>query len=337
MGDKSKIEWTEASWNPIVGCSKVSEGCRNCYAIRAANRMNGNVEAYRGLTVMKNGRSEWTGAMRFIEERLLQPLKWQRPRMIFVNSMSDLFHEDVSNDVIKKIFAVMAAAKQHKFQVLTKRPERMKEFLQSYRISQVRKYGDLSDNDGFDADSFIAWPLPNVWLGVSVEDQKTADERIPLLLQTPAAIRWISAEPLLRSIDISRFIGTRNDGIKNDVYECQSCGYIADGGFFTLSNGIDYDVVCPNCHGDEEEVGEKTIGRLHWVVTGGESGPHAQPSHPDWFRSLRHQCLAASVPFFFKQWGEHDSQQNRIGKKAAGRLLDDKTWNQYPNLEHILA
>lgn len=319
MGDKSKIEWTEASWNPIVGCSKVSEGCRNCYAIRAANRMNGSVEAYRGLTVMKNGKPEWTGAVRFIEERLLQPLKWQRPRMIFVNSMSDLFHEDVSNDAIKKIFAVMAAAKQHKFQVLTKRPERMKTFLQSYRISQVRKYGDLSDNNGFDADSFITWPLPNIWLGVSVEDQKTADERIPMLLQTPAAIRWISAEPLLGSICLDSIV----TGCGQRPLHC-ACS-------------PDCGCGCP---------------KLNWVVAGGESGPNARPSHPDWFRRLRDDCVSYNVPFFFKQWGEWQTFPNevmtdkmidrhitlwddktfarRVGKKNAGRLLDGEEWNEYP-------
>lgn len=369
MSTKTKIEWTEVSWNPIVGCTKVSEGCRNCYAIRSANRMNGNIAAYQGLTKIVNVKPEWTGAVRFIEERLLQPLKWQRPRMIFVNSMSDLFHEAVSDAQLENIFAVMCVAQKHTFQVLTKRPERMKSFLCQPHISSSIRF-KIEEGMGYKIDYFEkSWPPSNVWLGVSVEDQKTSDERIPLLLQTPAAIRWISAEPLLGSIDISRFIGTRNDGIKNDVYECQSCGHIADGAFFTLSNGIDYDVICPNCHGNEEEVGEKTVGNLHWVVTGGESGPHARPSHPDWFRSLCDQCLAASVPFFFKQWGEWGTVQQlavyknsqlatvdpstgnfylrdkahnlsmpvdtfntmlRAGRKAAGRLLDGREWNQYP-------
>lgn len=322
MGDKSKIEWTEASWNPIVGCSKVSEGCRNCYAIRAANRMNGSVEAYRGLTVMKNGKPEWTGAARFIEERLLQPLKWQRPRMIFVNSMSDLFHDGVSDAEIENIFAVMAVAQNHTFQILTKRPERMQSFLcQPNIVSSIQfkvKEGlgynviEVEKGLGYNINSFDKmWPLQNVWLGVSVEDQKTADERIPLLLQTPAAVHWISAEPLLSQINIEPYLGIKDE------------------------DGHDF----PG---------------LNWVVAGGESGPNARPSHPDWFRRLRDDCVSYNVPFFFKQWGEwrtvrrefinakiiNDAQNAqlwdddyvaiRVGKKKAARTLDGDVWNEYP-------
>lgn len=317
MGDKSNIEWTEASWNPIVGCSKVSEGCRNCYAIRAANRMNGNVEAYRGLTVMKNGRPEWTGAARFIEERLLQPLKWQRPRMIFVNSMSDLFHEAVDTHAIAKIFAVMTTAKRHTFQVLTKRPDRMQQFLQSdYTISQIQYYIDFYLENSAHLRSI--WPLKNVWLGVSVENQKTVDERIPLLLQTPAAVHWISAEPLLSQINIEPYLGI------------------------------------------EDEDGHDFPG-LNWVVAGGESGPNARPSHPDWFRRLRDDCVSYNVPFFFKQWGEWipagqsisnpmwmpkdipgfkfaDGQNTmRLTRKLDSHTLDGEKWNEYPALEHLIS
>lgn len=261
MGDKSKIEWTDASWNPIVGCSKVSEGCRNCYAIRYANRMNGRNKLYNGLTKQVNGNPEWTNIVRFSEERLLQPLKWKRPRMIFVNSMSDLFHESVSDAQIENIFAVMCVAQKHIFQVLTKRPERMKSFLLQPHIKDSIRF-KVEEGLGYKIDYFDKmWPIVNVWIGVSVEDQKTADERIPLLLQTPAAVRWISAEPLLAPVMIDTYLA----------------------------------------HTPEDDDGAPYPGKINWIVAGGESGPNARPSHPDWFRSLRDQCLAANVPFFFKQ------------------------------------
>ncbi len=336
MSTKTKIEWTEVSWNPIVGCTKVSEGCRNCYAIRSANRMNGNIAAYQGLTKIVNVKPEWTGAVRFIEERLLQPLKWQRPRMIFVNSMSDLFHEAVSDAQLENIFAVMCVAQKHTFQVLTKRPERMKSFLCQPHISSSIRF-KIEDGMGYKIDYFEkSWPPSNVWLGVSVEDQKTADERIPLLLQTPAAIRWISAEPLLDSIDLDSIV--------------TGCGQRP------LHCACSPDSGC-GC------------AKLNWVVAGGESGPNARPSHPDWFRLLRDDCVSYNVPFFFKQWGDWGTVQQlsvyknsqlatvdpstgnfylrnkahnlsmpvdtfnmmlRAGRKAAGRLLDGREWNQYP-------
>ena len=188
MGDHTGIEWTDATWNPIRGCSRVSEGCRHCYAERVAARFSGPGLPYEGLAVMRDGEPRWTGKTQMIWKHLEDPLRWRRPRRIFVNSMSDLFHEDLAPDWIGRIFAIMAAAPQHTFQILTKRPRRMHGFVA----------GPSSDPKAAN----IGWPLPNVWLGVSAENQATADERIPLLLETPAAVRFVSAEPLLGAIDL---------------------------------------------------------------------------------------------------------------------------------------
>lgn len=320
MADKSKIEWTDATWNPIRGCSVVSEGCRNCYAMQVAARFNKPGQAYEGLAYRNESGAHWTGEVRLIEEHLRDPLRWTRPRRIFVNSMSDLFHESIPDDWIDTIFTVMALSPRHVFQVLTKRPQRMLQFtgaltgdrllktafecgLLTPTVKHVEAYAGVISGE--------AWPLPNVWLGVSVEDQNTADERIPLLMETPAAVRWISAEPLLGLIDLESVP--------------------------TMEGSID------------------------WVVVGGESGPQARPTHPDWARSLRDQCVAAGVPFFFKQWGEFIAtahgigpapkggrDQNistsaglmvnvRVGKKAAGRLLDGREWNEYPAIAEVRA
>lgn len=179
MADKTGIEWTDATWNPVTGCAKVSAGCKHCYAERNWGRLQ-HLPAYAGRAFTDVA----THA-----DRLLQPLSWRRPRRIFVNSMSDLFHQDIHADFIGMVFRTMARAPQHTFQVLTKRAERMQRLLTHPKMR------------GFVGDA--PWPLPNVWIGVSVEDQATADKRIPLLLDTPAAVRWISAEPLLAPIDLA--------------------------------------------------------------------------------------------------------------------------------------
>lgn len=346
MGD-TKIEWTRnadgaagKTWTPIqarneatgkVGwfCEHVSEGCRNCYA----ERMNSNTYFGNGLDYKSAALDQ---VELFLNEKILeQPLHWRKPVNIFPCSMTDLFGRWVKDEWLDRIFQVMYDAKRHTFQCLTKRPERM--------LDYVSRSAYLSNA-----------PLENVWLGVSVEDQKTADERIPLLMETPAAVRWISAEPLLGLIDLESVP--------------------------TMEGSID------------------------WVVVGGESGPKARPMHPDWARSLRDQCVAAGVPFFFKQWGEWspfateahydadslmpgnaevwggdcggphsygapwkrspdrrdlstteiDGKKRfvevlhmpdhkwgkddrlemiylRVGKKTAGRLLDGREWNEYPN------
>lgn len=258
MGDNSVIEWTDATWNPVTGCTKVSQGCKHCYAERDWSRL-AHLPAYQGRAFTD---------VACHTERLDQPLRWKRPRRIFVNSMSDLFHEAVPDDFLDKVFAVMALSPQHTFQVLTKRPERMRDYCKT-----------LGQHNGTDRVSIAAqqisskawflwrmgdvgWCLPNVWLGVSVEDQEAADQRIPLLLQTPAAVRWVSAEPLLGPVDVQAAI-----------------------------NRMPW------------RIGGGDAG-LHWVVVGGESGPKARPMHPDWARSLRDQCAAAGVQYLFKQWGE---------------------------------
>lgn len=323
VGDRSKIEWTDASWNPIRGCSRVSEGCRNCYAERQAARQAGRRGAYEGLVQLGTRRNSiesakrgprrgpsWTGVVRLADEDTLRlPLRWRQPRRIFVNSMSDLFHEKLERRMIAAIFGIMALCGRHVFQVLTKRPERFPGFMEHLdeRICVANAFRLLGEPCPT-CDMSHEWPLPNVWLGVSVENQRTADERIPLLLQTPAAVHFVSYEPALGPVDFRR-----------------------------------------------PQFGKKTA--IDWIIAGGESGPGARPAHPDWFRSARDQCQAAGVPFFFKQWGEWlplDHAQipfpsgvhyawaenppgkaqacKRVGKKLAGRLLDGRFWNEYPGL-----
>lgn len=172
---KSRIAWTERVWNPVRGCSPVSSGCAHCYAARMATRFSGAGQPYQGLA--RDGK--WTGAVRFVPEMLGAPMRWRKPALVFVNSMSDLFHRDVTDEQIVAVFGVMANCQQHTFQVLTKRPERV--------VKLAHK---------------IKWTT-NVWLGVSVENQRVLDARVPLLLDTPAAVRWVSAEPLLGPLDFS--------------------------------------------------------------------------------------------------------------------------------------
>lgn len=346
------ISWTEETWNPIRGCSRVSEGCRHCYAERTANRFSGVGEPYEGLVRIANGHPQWTGEVRVIEEHMLDPLHWKTPRRVFVNSMSDLFHENVSDETIDCIFAVMLLAHWHTFQVLTKRPKRMLEYLISPRLDRVvgklARAGGMADRRVFRALDLrrrdrVSWdlPLPNVWLGVSVENQAAADERIPLLLQTPAAVRWISAEPLLGPIDPTILLRKASD------FDRRLAGFDHCAGFFTDalagSNGVA--MKDGTCH--EEPIGAQPS--LDWVVVGGESGHGARPMEEAWARSLRDQCVAAGVAFHFKQWGEWlpamcdgapgDYQQLnasdnpiRVGKRKAGRLLDGRTWDEFPEV-----
>lgn len=326
----TKIEWTEVTWNPIVGCSLASPGCTNCYAMRFAGTRLGHVPKYDGLTQPAKLGPVWTGKLALDKKALLAPLGWKRPRMVFVNSMGDLFHDHIPDEWIDRVFAVMALCPQHTFQVLTKRSARMRNYCQSrfeteWGSEQLwEAIEDLSDRGGeHDA------PLPNVWLGVSVEDQQRADERIPDLLATPAAVRWISAEPLLGPVNITDAMWAREDRLLEDM-----------------------------------------AATIDWVVVGGESGPGARPMHPDWARSLRDQCAAADVPFFFKQWGEwapigrehaHSMllitadgfvvpkalavmrrnhyghgliEVAKLGKKRAGRLLDGAIHDEMPRVPH---
>lgn len=321
------ILWCQETWNPVRGCSRVSSGCTRCYAERMASRFNGPGQPYEGLA--ENGR--WTGMVRLAPEALDQPLRWRKPRRIFVNSMSDLFHESLDFKDVATVFGIMAGAPRHTFQVLTKRPKRMREFF-AWLEEKGRQAGEVFPSDGVGwrilqvlrARALITgpveigtrWPLPNVWLGVSAENQPTLDERGRELLQTPAAVRFISYEPALGPLDLRPFLGP------------QAMSFTASGAA-SVRRGLD------------------------WIIVGGESGPGARPAHPDWFRAARDAAAEWSVPFFFKQWGEWAPLQGhpgamkafstttnsindgdtmvKVGKAAAGRLLDGRTHDEFPD------
>lgn len=266
MSTNSKIEWTDETWNPVRGCTKVSTGCKNCYAETFAER-------WRGIP----GHAYEQGFdLRLVPEKLDAPLHWRKPRRVFVNSMSDLFHEGVPFEFIDRVFAVMALTPHHTYQVLTKRPARMAEYMASQygggawnRIRGIDFLsGELVNSSGRCQD----WPLPNVWAGTSVENQAAADERIPHLLKCPAPVRFLSVEPLLGQINL--FCRYR-DGAKCNALK------IAD-----ISDGA------PS--GDTA---------IHWVIVGGESGPGARPCDVQLIRDIVKQCKEAGVPCFVKQLG----------------------------------
>jgi protein gp37 len=317
MAAKSNIEWTDATWGPTVGCTKVSAGCDHCYAETLVNRFAGSNSGFPNRFDVMTIRGEAT---------LTLPLKWRKPKMVFVNSLSDPFHADVPDEFIAEVWAVMSLAPRHTFQILTKRHARMRSLTSSFlfrimvNAARMRRgYPVLPDSPP----NGPSWPLRNVWLGVSVENQQWADIRIPALLDTPAAVRFLSCEPLLGPVELWLDI-TRMP------------------------------------------LGKKRSELLHWVIVGGESGPGARPMHPDWARLLRDQCTAAGVPFLFKQWGNwvpittggvrlgdvcmspdgdtytvdqdyicaHNESDGgwlrNVGKKAAGRELDGRTWDEFP-------
>lgn len=336
MSGKTKIEWTDIVWNPIRGCTRVSKGCENCYAERQAIRMSGPGGAYEGLVKSTSSGPRWTGQVLCAEEKLQEPFQWKKPRKVFVNSMSDLFHPNSYN--VDTIFAVMALTPQHTYQILTKRPERMEEFCggadtfkeidENIHIILQNRYPDGEYPPDVE-EGYQRWlknplPLPNVWLGVSIEDQATADARIPHLLETPAAVRFVSYEPALGAVDLDRLHTTVPGGFADGMERWDSA---LSGKRFNIWADDDL-----------------PYASLDWVIAGGESGPNARPAHPDWFRSLRDQCEGAGVPFFFKQWGEWKPDGNpfdgedqtqrmaRIGKKAAGRLLDGVEHNGMPEV-----
>lgn len=275
MAGNTTIEWATDSWNPVRGCSIVSPGCTNCYAMKQAHRFSGKGRAYEGLTKLTRGGPVWTGKVRTVPELLDQPLRWKKPRRIFVNSMSDLFHEDVPDEFIAALWWTMTAAHWHTFQILTKRAKRMQRW--------VAAHGGQS---GWHASCFEkltgkaapGWRLQDprssahIWLGVSVEDQARADERIPVLLQTPAAVRWISAEPLLGPVSLRWLAAWDGKALKPR-------------GHGTVTDHLD------------------GARRLDWVVVGGESGPGARPFNIQWARSIVSQCKEAGMPVFVKQLG----------------------------------
>ncbi len=304
MADNSKIEWTEATWNIITGCSVISPGCTNCYAMKLAGTRLRNHPSRQGLTIPSKSGPVWNGEVRFNKDWLTQPLHWKRPRMIFVCAHGDLFHESVPDEWLDEIFAVMCLAPQHTFQILTKRAKRMRE----YMISLESRPDDIgmtaARHVNFeDIPEYDEWPPKHLQLGVSAEDQERADERILHLAETPAAMRWVSVEPLLGEIDLTKLALQPEGQYRNGLTgECH--------GFYT-----DY----------------KNLNSIDWVVVGGESGPHARPMQPDWVRSLRDQCKAARVPFLFKQWGRYNNIGLPVGKKKAGRELDGVTHTEFPS------
>jgi len=313
MGGPTSIEWTEHRWNPIVGCSVLSPGCTNCYAMGMAARIeamnaalrpgHGEATHYAGTTRKVNGKAVWTGKLALAgDDVLLAPLKRKKPTTYFVNSMGDLFHEDCPDAWIDRVFAVMALCPHHTFQVLTKRAARMWEYLTAGRAESVGlamltivdriPYGHRQ----------LPWPLSNVWLGVSTEDQKRADERIPELLATPAAVRFISAEPLLGGLDLTNIGSATSTSARLGINA------------LTGDSGRPGRIVAPRCW-----------PKLDWVIVGGESGPDARPMHPDWARALRDQCAAAGVSFFFKQWGAWAPQHPKWSRAESHAVANDGT------------
>ncbi len=329
MGDKTGIEWTDATWNPVRGCRRVSEGCRNCYAERTAIRMSGPGQAYEGLVRSTPNGPRWTGVARLAPEMLAQPLRWRKPQRVFVNSMSDLFHEGLSNEDIAAVFGVMAAAPQHTFQCLTKRPGRMLDWLgwiaerfAEAQVNGIARSGAMRGVFRWAAEQRAhsishrmviqgdVWPLPNVWLGVSVEDQATADERIPILLETPAAVRFISYEPALGPVEFRPWLG-----------ECTCMVQEQEGAGMHAGR----------CRA--------TRPRVDWVIGGSESGPGARPAELDWFRAARDACAAAGVAFFFKQWVgssyedgiSEDGVERAVRRKVSLPVLDGHQHAAFPD------
>jgi protein gp37 len=242
MAQTSRIEWTEATWNPTVGCTKISPGCKHCYAEAMAKRLH----------AMGTPGYENRFKLTVLPDRLDEPLRRKKPTVYFVNSMSDIFHKNVSDDYIDQVFDVISRCPRHTFQILTKRAERLATFFQN-RV-----------------------PPGNAWIGVSVEDRKYGLPRIDALRQVNAHIRFLSVEPLL------------------------------------------------------EDLGEIDLVDIHWVIVGGESGPKARPMRREWVEDIQRQCQEQSVQFFFKQWGGWGADGKRRSKKANGRLLDGRTWDQMP-------
>ena len=254
MGQRTSIEWTEVTWNPTTGCTRVSEGCDNCYAEALSRRLLSGIYRRRLPVVDTTTNRTDPFAVRIWPERLAQPARWRGGRLVFVNSMSDLFHRDIPEDFLRSVFEVMLDVDRHTYQVLTKRPSRAARF--------VRRNEDMFDGRGLP---------PHIWIGTSTENQKTA-YRIRHLKEVPAAVRFLSCEPLIGPLSLCKVLDS---------------------------------------------------GGIHWVIVGGESGPGRRPMDGRWVADLRDECVAARVPFFFKQWGGRTP-------KAGGRQLQGREWNEIP-------
>jgi protein gp37 len=259
---KTKIDWATDVWNPAAGCTRISEGCRHCYAERMAGRFSDPGYWGRGFVTRTPEGGRWTGVVALVEKKLDLPLRWRKPRSIFVNSTFDLFHPALSDAARDRIFGVMAVAWWHKHIVLTKRSGNMLRYMcdpGTPRRIDACALEWVGPNDVRHITD--QWPFPNIWLGVSAEDQAAADEHIPDLLATPAAVRFVSCEPMLGPIDL-------HDKV------CRVTGSSSS---------------CPAC-----------FGALDWVICGPETGPKRRDCDTAWVRSLRDQCAASSVPFFLK-------------------------------------
>ncbi len=342
MGDRTKIEWTDATINPIRArrkdnnklgwhCVKVSPECTHCYAETTNKRNMPTCGTGLPYTVASTD----LVTMEFDDDVMLQAVRWQRPRKIFVCSMTDVFADFVPDLFILRLWAYMAWAYQHTFQILTKRPERMHKVLNDsgFHLEMTRQFSNFKQAER----PAGPWPLPNVWLGVTTGDQEQANKRIPWLLRTPAAKRFISYEPALGPLRLWK--------LTSPDYYNNSIGYET------------YPLIGMQAVPDNDWPHQK----LDWVIAGGESGVSARPAHPQWFRDVRDQCVEAGVPFFFKQWGQwapwtpennahikgtvvypdiqtgKDGPANgnpmvRVGKHKAGALLDGQEWKQFPTM-----
>lgn len=297
MTEPVEIAWTDTTWNPLAGCTRKSQACRQCYAESATADSARDGGWGQGFAEVGEAGPAWTGKVALREDRLGFPLGLENPARIFVNSLSDLFHESLDTETIDKVFAVMAASPRHVFQVLTKRPKTMQPYLADAgtpaRIE--RHMAELGR-----AEKIESWPLPNVWLGVTAENQKEADRRIPLLLSSPAAVRFVAAEPLLEALDLKP-------------------------GTWLKASVADQDSAKP---------------KLDWIVAGGEIGTGAKPCQPDWARGLRDQCARAETPFFWTHWGEHipatgaaapaGEAAEPSGEDSASRRLDGRMHEDFP-------
>jgi protein gp37 len=382
MSNQSKIEWTDATWNVTSGCTKCSPGCNNCYALRdswrMANNPNPKIQTPFLGTVEKvygNGELRWTGKINLNYDKLKQPIMWVKSRNIFVNSLSDLFHPDVPFDYIDKVIGVMAVSQPHTFQVVTKRLDRALTYMNGVNAERIAEamrdvtpWGDPDKKYQWMVNRInTAWPLPNVWFLATCCNQEEAERNIGTLLQIPAAIRGVSIEPMLGSIDLVELNILKEDAplLRYNALKGEAHFSFGDGGDAVFDK---------NC--DDKPLAR---GKLDWVICGGETGKNARPMNPKWGRDLRDQCKGANIPFFFKSWGEfvphtinqiahkeHAGQMvpyttvsstdrkwlgktrywcipfdanddyrdidvmERVGKKAAGHLIDSEEWRQFP-------
>lgn len=384
----TNIEWTDRSWQVTHGCEKIAAGCRNCYAIRDAHRMAGHPNPKisgprQGLTRKVGDLIDWTGVVRPAPENLDKPLRWRKPQRIFVNSNSDLFHKDVPFEFIAAVYGVMAACPHHTFQVLTKRPERMREFFEWVErhelcVESKAQYGFI---DGVNAVSDVMirhffksqpglgrinfeveppeWPLPNVWHGVSVATQADADKNIPVLLQVPSAIRFVSAEPLVSEVYLQQnwLRASTHQHLRLDIAGALQNkhfrGFMEDGKPMPESAvklelerrfaaGEKYFPMgdCPEFSTETGCPGHRNPA-LDWVIVGGESGPGARPFDIAWARSIIQQCKAAGVPVFIKQLGSrleanfYDECRDDWEELHGGEWPDPYIWTSKPYQPHI--